>query len=96
MMLKQRDLASLKTAFEEMKKLDSVMVKLQSSDVDLDDVRKLFDSVIKVFPSMTGHLASDAAIVHSPQFEQAAVKLIRRVCLLFITSSVCILILRKN
>ena len=79
------------------------MVKLQSSEIDLDDVRKLFDSVIKAFPSMAGYLASDAAIVHSPQFEQAAVKLIRRVChvIIIIIYFYCdrfirILILRKN
>jgi hypothetical protein len=67
-----------------MKKLDSVMVKLQSSDVNLSDVRKLFDSCIKTFPSMAPHLCSDAKIVHSPAFESGLVKLIRQVDLFFI------------
>jgi hypothetical protein len=77
MITKQRDVALLKTAFDEMKKLDSVMVKLQSSDVNLSDVRKMFDSCVKAFPAMAGYLAPDAAIVHRPDFEAGLVKLIR-------------------
>lgn len=86
-----------------MKKLDSVMVKLQSSEVNLSDVRKLFDSCIKTFPSMAPQLCSDARIVHNPAFESGLVKLIRQVGLLFLHFSSCSspqfscdLILRKN
>ena len=81
----------MKLAFEEMKKLDSVMVKLQSSDVNLSDVRKLFDSCIKAFPAMAPQLCSDAKIVHSPEFESGLVKLIRQVDLLFFALSVFLL-----
>lgn len=79
----RNQLAALRVAFEEMKKLDSVMVKLQSSDITLSDVRKLFDHCLKTFPGMASHLATDAKIVHSPDFESALVKLIREVCTYF-------------
>lgn len=79
----RNQLAALRVAFEEMKKLDSVMVKLQSSDITLSDVRKLFDHCLKTFPGMASHLATDAKIVHSPDFESALVKLIREVCSYF-------------
>jgi hypothetical protein len=85
-LLKTRDLNALKAAFEDMKKLESVMVKLQSPSVTLLDVRKLFDSCIRVFPEMAEYLAPDAKIVHSPDFENAMVKLMRNVCRISLSS----------
>jgi hypothetical protein len=64
-MLKKKDVDAIKLAFEDMKKLDSVMVKLQSSAINLSDVRKLFDSCVKAFPGMTDQLSRDAKIVHA-------------------------------
>ncbi|KAE9274409.1 hypothetical protein PR003_g29614, partial [Phytophthora rubi] len=61
---------------QHMKKFDSVTKKLQCDGIDLADVRLLFDSVIADYPCMREQLKPTAKIVHSPQFEPAAVKAI--------------------
>ena len=58
------------------KKVESVTKKLQDDDLNLHEVRVLFDALIKEFPEMKPRLAYNAAIVHSNVFETAIVKTI--------------------
>ena len=80
LMLRRADLLALMTLFENMQKLNSVMLELQSPLLTLLTVRLLFDYTIQEFPSMASYLAPDANIVHSPEFEATLVKLHRNVC----------------
>lgn len=82
LMLKRTDLLALTTLFENMQKLNSVMLELQSPLLTLLTVRLLFDYTIQEFPTMASYLAPDANIVHSPEFEATLVKLHRNVCII--------------
>ena len=57
-----------------MKYMDSITKALQSEKTELNDVRVLFDNVIKKYPSLTTYLGAEAEIVHNPSFESALVK----------------------
>lgn len=81
--LKTRTIQELQLLLQEMEKLNSVMLSLQSSDIDLLDSRKLFDHTLKSFPTMSSYLATDAIIVHSPEFENAVVSLLKKVFFIF-------------
>ncbi|KAE9215276.1 hypothetical protein PF004_g14804 [Phytophthora fragariae] len=58
-----------------LKELHSVCEKLQHHKRTLGEVRALFDACIKKYPIIDSYLGEDAAIVHSPVFESAVVKL---------------------
>lgn len=77
--MKETKVLPLEKLFGEMGKFNSVMVALQSTKIDLLHVRKLFDYTIRSFPSLNHYLASDAQIVHSPEFEKAIVALLGHV-----------------
>ncbi|EQC28160.1 hypothetical protein SDRG_11436 [Saprolegnia diclina VS20] len=49
---------------------------LQKDDINLLEVRQLFDELIKRYPVMARELAANAAIVKSPVFEAAVVKVL--------------------
>lgn len=88
----------LKILFTNMEKLNSVMLELQKPEVDLSTVRFLFDATIQLFPSMKSFIAADAKIVHSPNFENALVKLQQKVLfhLLYLISLLYLLYLLKG
>jgi hypothetical protein len=77
--LRTKTIQDLQSLLTELEKLNSVMVSLQSSEIDLLFARKLFDHTLKSFPSMSSYLAPDADIVHSPEFESAIVSLLKKV-----------------
>jgi hypothetical protein len=54
---------------QDLKKLNSVSKRLQREDIDMAQVRVLFDSVKAEFPVMSDYLKTGAKIVHSPAFE---------------------------
>ncbi|KAG6944363.1 hypothetical protein JG688_00017131 [Phytophthora aleatoria] len=62
--------ASLKT-------FNSVCKKLQEESISMKAVRLLFDNMVEIFPVTGGYRRTDAAIVHSPVFESAVVKVSR-------------------
>jgi hypothetical protein len=66
---------TLQKLLESLKKMEAVTKKLQGETCTLSDVRAIFDAVILAFPNMAHHLAADAKIVHSPDFENAVVKI---------------------
>jgi len=68
----------LSRLLEDMKKLWSVMKKLQDQTINLLDVRILFDRLIESFPSMSYYLAPNSNIVHSAVFESGVVKLLKK------------------
>ena len=68
-----RDLSDL---HETLERLNSITKALQSESTNQADVRVLFDEVLKIHSSMATHLASDAKIVHSVDFECGIVKLL--------------------
>jgi hypothetical protein len=51
-------------------------VILQETKRSLLEVRAIFDEMLKYYPSMAHHIAADGGIVHSPDFENAIVKVI--------------------
>jgi hypothetical protein len=61
-------------ALKDLEQFESVTKILQKVDITLAEVREVFDAILLEFPTMSRHLASDGAIVHSPQFESAVVK----------------------
>ena len=60
---------------KEMKYIDSITKALQSEKTDVNDVRVLFDNVIKNHPSLTTYIGAEAEIVHNSSFESALVKI---------------------
>ena len=69
------ELYQLENLLDTLKTLDSITIKLQGEDIDLGDVRLLFDGVNKKFPEMARYLAPDSNIVHSKEFETTVAKL---------------------
>ena len=69
-----RENVELEELSETMKMLDSVTKALQG-DVDLSDVRALFDEIISKIPETGHYLGQDANIVANPVFEKAIMKL---------------------
>ena len=67
----------LSELLEHLTTLDSITKALQREDISMADVRTLFDDLVDVYPDMKQHLAVDAAIVLSPSFEKAVVKVQR-------------------
>ncbi|KAF1793067.1 hypothetical protein GQ600_12960 [Phytophthora cactorum] len=56
--------------------VESVSKGLQVEGLTLLHGRDLFDCLIEIRPSFSKYLAPDADIVHSPEFEQAVVKVL--------------------
>lgn len=78
--LRPAAVASLKVLLSNMKKLHSVMLELQKPDeTNLLTVRLMFDHTINTFPTMSHYIGSDSKIIHSPCFENAIVKLLKKV-----------------
>ena len=61
---------------QELEYFQSISMELQregSDQLDMHDVRVLFDDLISKFPIVRHHLAADADIVHNKDFERAVV-----------------------
>ncbi|RLN46030.1 hypothetical protein BBJ28_00015352, partial [Nothophytophthora sp. Chile5] len=63
------------TLVDKLEELDSVCVKLQAEQRTLAEVRLLFNACVEKYPIMGEYLLPTAAIVHSPDFEDAVVKI---------------------
>ncbi len=63
----------MRNIFEE---LDAVTKELQRNDLNLANVRALFDTVLEVYPRADRYLAKSSSIVHCTDFENAIVKVI--------------------
>jgi hypothetical protein len=59
-----------------LKTFETVTKRLQLADISLLDVRLIFDEVIKIYPSMSSRLGTDADIVKYPFFESGICKVI--------------------
>ncbi|ETN03990.1 hypothetical protein PPTG_15353 [Phytophthora nicotianae INRA-310] len=68
-----RENVRLKALYEDLKNLESVNKKLQTSTVSLLDVRALFDHVIKHYPGTELYLSPTASLVKFPDFENGTV-----------------------
>ncbi|KAG3035974.1 hypothetical protein PC121_g5758 [Phytophthora cactorum] len=62
---------------ESLKTFNSVCKKLQEESISMKAVRLLFDNMVEISPVTGDHRRTDAAIVHSPVFESAVVKVSR-------------------
>ena len=67
-----KEIADLLPKLEE---FDSVAKLLQRENLDMADVRMVFDGVIQKYPLTSVYLSATADIVHSPVFESAIVKI---------------------
>ena len=56
-----------------LQQIQSVTMILREENLNLYEVRFLFDAFIFLFPIMKHYLSSDASIVHSKAFEKAVV-----------------------
>jgi hypothetical protein len=61
---------------KDLTQFESVTKMLQKLDFTLADVREVFDAILAEFPCMSRYLAVDGAVVHSPTFESAIVKVL--------------------
>ncbi len=82
--LKKQDVISLEDLLLKMKQLNSIMLKLQERNITLLVGRKLFDHALRHFPTMQTYLQIDSRIVHSPVFESALIKLLKKVIIIII------------
>lgn len=74
----------IKELFVKLKGLNSVMLELQKPEINLHNVRVLFDYTITKYPTMSDYLRERADIVFSPDFEAAVVKLLKEVDFIFL------------
>lgn len=58
--------------------LHQVTLQLQNPSMTFGQLRVLFDYVMQEYPTMNLYIASDSAIIHSPHFETALVKISSR------------------
>ena len=73
--LKKADAKELRKHVPRFNDLNSVMLALQDSTLTMWQVRKLFDLVMAKYTAMDKYLGTKAEIIHSPNFEDALVKL---------------------
>ncbi|OWZ20358.1 hypothetical protein PHMEG_0005230 [Phytophthora megakarya] len=66
----------LEGVMSELRCVESVSKMLRSEGLTLLDARDLFDDLLEARPSMANYLAPNTAIVHSPEFETAVVKVL--------------------
>ena len=59
-----------------LQKLDSITKSLEKADLDLAEVRFLFDHANLEFPVLDEYCGPNAKIIHSPFFEKAVVKVL--------------------
>ena len=79
MLLTPRESKDINNLIEKCANLKSVTLALQRSNIDLQDARILFDSLLEdndneVFQK---YLEADANIVHSPNVERGVVKILK-------------------
>ncbi|KAF0703117.1 hypothetical protein AaE_015540 [Aphanomyces astaci] len=67
----------LKCLLEDLKKVESVSKRVQSTDATMWEVRTLFDALVIDFPSFEHYIGGSANIVGNPNFENAVTKLQR-------------------
>lgn len=70
------EMIALKDLMVDMEQFQTSTVLLQDAKRNLQEVRAIFDEMLKYYPSMKYHLSSDGGVVHSPEFENAIVKVI--------------------
>ena len=70
------EMLALNDLMKDLGEFQTTTVVLQDSKRDLLEVRNVFDEILNHYPTMDYYLSSDGEIVHSPDFEQALVKLI--------------------
>ena len=69
-------LHEISTLHVTLQKLDSITKSLQKADLDLAEVRFLFDHAILEFPVLDEYCGPNSKIYHSPFFEKAVVKIL--------------------
>ena len=70
------EMIALKGLMEDLEQFQSTTILLQDSKRNLQEVRCIFDEMLKHYPTMDYYLSSDGGIVHSPDFEIAIVKIL--------------------
>ena len=71
-----REKHEISTLHVTLQKLDSITKSLQKADLDLAEVRFLFDHAILEIPVLEKYCGPNAKIIHSPFFEKAVVKIL--------------------
>ena len=68
--------SSEEVLMEDLEQFQSTTILLQDAKRNLLDVRCIFDEMLKHYPTMDHYLSSDGGILHSPDFENAIVKVL--------------------
>ena len=71
-----RKMNELEGLLKDFKKFESVTKALQSTSINLAEVRILFDSVKSLFPTLENRLREDASLVFDEHFQTGIVKII--------------------
>jgi hypothetical protein len=71
-----RKINELEVLLKDLKKFESVTKALQSANINLAEVRILFDSIKSVFPQLESRLSVNASLVVNEDFETGIVKVI--------------------
>ena len=79
LLLSPREEAAIEKLNEDMKILNSVTVALQRENLDLSNVRMLFNETLKKYPELdrnNEYIVKDASIVKSKHFENGIIKIL--------------------
>ena len=78
MMPTSRQERDIEYMLKKLRDRDSVTKTLQKEDLNMNDVRDLFDGVIEEFPETSKRLSTNADIIEDPIFESAVVKVLNK------------------
>jgi hypothetical protein len=78
LMLSPRDDREIDFLLKKLHDFESVTKTLQKEDINLNDVRILFDGVIEEYPETLERLSENADIIHDALFESAVVKILNK------------------
>jgi len=70
------EIIALNDLMKDLEQFQTTTLLLQDEKRNLQEVRSIFDEMLKHYPSMNYYISSDGGIVHSPDFEIAIVKVI--------------------
>jgi hypothetical protein len=72
------EMIALKKLLQDLKELRSTSQLVQDPKTNLSDARLMFDEMMKHYPIMQEYIASNSSMVHSPDLENAVVKVLDR------------------
>ena len=70
------EIIALNDLMKDLEQFQTTTLLLQDEKRNLQEVRAIFDEMLRHYPTMSHHLSAEGGIVHSSNFENAIVKVL--------------------